>query len=325
MHRSAGPSRRLPRNRIRSTPTLGSNPGLTSTNKSTSVSHPVPETTAVKDGSKPVPSPKPKPRRHKDYSRTNSDLHTTSSNLHTKTTRNDSHIKTQRDSHSEITNDSNLHHRTTSDLHSVDPFTQATGQSPKLQPKSLSNSDAVTDAEMIAGTIETTSGQSKVKVVEVLAKPLATNTSDFQTRDIKTTSSVQSYHIDTNADDDDVTDGPASAKLQAKPLTKNPSTTSGSNLHISSHSKTTSDLPVKSVSDSHHKTNADLHTVKTDNNLRTRIPDSHHASVTLDVVSDHFVEQTDVGWGPTPEVTTADGETTSELHRRLKGKLDNNN
>ena len=311
MHRSPGPSRRLPRNRIRSAPTLGSNPDSTSTNESAVVSHSVPETTAVKNGSKPVPSPKPKPRRHKDYSRTTSDLHT-------KTTRNDTHTHTQNDSHSEITSDADLHYRTTSDLHSG---TQATGQSPKLKPKSLSDGNAVTDAEMITGTVETINGQSKVKVVEALAKP---HTSDFQTSDIKTTSSVQSYHIDTNTDADDVTDGPASAKLQAKPFTNNPSTTSDSNLHVSSHTKTTS-VPIKSVSDSHPKINSDLHTVKTDNNLRTRTLDGHHASITLDAVSDRFVEQTDVGWGPTPEVTATDGRTTSELHRRLKGKLDNNN
>ena len=272
------------------------------------ISHPIPdETITVKNGSKPVPSPKPKPRHHKNYSRTNSDLHTTSSNLHTKTTRSDSHLET--------TSDPDLCFRTTSDLHS-----KATGQSPKLKPKLLSDGDSVTDTAMNTSIIKTTSGQSEV--TEVLTKPLTANTSDFQSRNVKTTSGVQLYHIDTIGDD--VTDGPASPELQAKTVTMDSSTRGGSSQHTSSHTKTTSDRPIKPVSDSHPKISTDLRTIKTDDNLHTRTSDDVHTSVTLDVVSDNFVAQTDVGWGPTPEVT-ADGKATGELQKRLKGKLEGTN
>ena len=324
MSRSHGPAdRRLPRSRIRSAPSLGNAPLLTSANNS------VPDIAVVTNRSKPVPFPKPKPRHHKDdagkANNLTSDLHTTTSDLHTKTT-SDLHTKTASDLHPKTTSDS---HTTISDFHSdiasdrqfkpasnlhskasTDPLTHAkstTGRSaraPKLKAKSISESDHSTDAAVTAVTIKTTSDQTKSKVVD---KSLTTDT-DFQTKNTKATSNVQSYHIDVNTDDNDHTNAKLQAKAHIK-VTDDQSTTSGSSQHVNSHTKATSD------GDPH--TTTELCTAMSDNNFHTKTSDKTATKHTLDVVSDHLVEETNVGWAPSH---TANDEAGTELQRRLKGK-----
>ena len=329
MSRSHGPAdRRLPRSRIRSAPSLGSAPHLTSANNS------VPDIATVTNRSKPVPFPKPKPRYHKDdagkannltsdlHTKTTSDLHTTTSDLHTKTT-SDLHTKTTSDLHAKTTSDSHTtisdshsditsdqQFKPASDLHSkanTDPLTHAkstTGRStraPKLKAKSMSESDRSTDAAVTAVTIKITSDQTKSKVVD---KSHTTDT-DLQTKNTKATSSVQSYHIDVNTDDNDHTNAKLQARAHIK-VTDDRSTTSGSSQHVNSHTKATSD--------------GDSHTTSTymsDNNFHTKTSDRTATKHILDVVSDHLVEETNVGWAPSH---TANDETGTELQRRLKGK-----
>lgn len=320
MSRSHGPIRRLPRKRIQSAPAVTSNAGLTLA--SNSITH-IPEATVVSNGSKPVPSPKPKPRHHKDYGRTTSDLHA-------KTT-SDSHSNAS-DSQSEITSD--LHTTTITNLHSkatIDPLTHTkittsvTGRSPKLEPKSTSDTDSVTDTAITTATIKTSSGQIKMKAIEVLTKPVTTTTSEFQAEN--TNSSIQSYHIDTNIDD--ATNDPSNTgtdELQTKAAhvkaINDSSITCSGSLRISPHTKATSDLPMQSDGGSHTNI-TDLHATKTDDNFHTRTLHTAAAKHMLDVVSDHFVEETDVGWGPTHKVTANDetSQTNNDLQKRLKGNF----
>ena len=309
--------------------------------------------TTISKGSMPVPSPKPKPRHHRDFDNelhatdhvTNSDLHTkstsdshtkstsdshtkTTGDLHTKTTGGDLHSKTTSDLHTKITGDvhnkttddlhskttSDVHTKTTGDVHTVGPLTHInttssttmgwSTPSPKLKPKLVSSVDSITSIDTITTpAMMTTSGQAKIRTSDVHVKPLVT-TSELQTT-ATTGSIVQAYYINTNIDDDAT--NTTGVKLLAKPhVARDPSTTS-SNV-------TTSDLPL--MADSHTK-------IDTDDKFHVKTTDNVHTGTTkhtLDVVSDHVVEETDIGWSPTHRVTTND-ETVNEQRKRLKGMM----
>ena len=300
MNRAHVPAkRRLPSNRIVSDET--DNSDTVPVNNSTTTS------TISSNGSKPVPSPKPKPRHHKDFARINNDLHATDNNLHVTTSDRDLHTttsnlhattytKTTGDLHTR--NYGDLHTRNTGDLHTkVVTVTKATTMG-----WSTPDSNATTRTDTITTTIvNTTSGQAKMRTSEVHVRPVTT-TSEVQAAG--STGIVQAYRINT--------DDPNATSVKAKPhveVANNPPTKSNSSLNVSS--KTISDLPLMT----------DLHTkIDTDDNFHTKTTDRTTATKhMLDVVSDHVVEEADIGWSPTHSRGTTNDEVANEQRKRLKG------
>ena len=147
-------------------------------------------------------------------------------------------------------------------------------------------------------TVKTASEQAKIRTSDFHVKPLTTTSTG-------TTDIVQAYCINTNIDD--AATKTTSVKLQAKPHVTKPHITRDS----TTSSVTTSDLHL--MTDSHTK-------IDTDDKFHTKTADNVHTSTTkqaLDVVSDHVMEETDIGWSP----THTNDEVVNEQRRRLKGKM----
>lgn len=175
-------------------------------------------------------------------------------------------------------------------------------------------SDSATD------TVVTTVTKDQAKITsEVHTKPKGNLTSDLQFKNVasnKTTHNIYTNNLHTVISSTSAVcskpDDSNNDKLQTKLyVTNDSSTTASSNLHVDSHTKTTNDLPVKSVSDCYTETDDDFH-VKTKEDFHTTTE-----QLTLDVVSDHFVGVADTGWGSTHKLTASD----EPAWKRLKGTL----